>query len=89
MSAIFKVLRFLGRWPKNRHFSVLGKVVEILSSLRLFLIRKKIIKNNGERILALSIAVFGAFVIENCSFFLYFFVNAITSLAIFDHESTK
>ena len=43
--------------------------------------QKKIIKNIGERILALSIAVFGGFVIENCSFFLYFFVNAITSLA--------
>ena len=28
--------------------------------------QKKIIKNNGERILALSIAVFGGFVIENC-----------------------
>ena len=44
--------------------------------------QRKMIKNNVARIFALSIPVFGWFVIENCSFYFYFYVNAITSLQV-------
>ena len=47
---------------------------------------KKSEKNIGEKIFALSIADFSEFTIENFSFFLYSFVNAVTSLEIFNKE---
>ena len=47
---------------------------------------KKSEKNIGEKIYALSIAIFSVFTMENFSFFLYFFVNRVTSLDIFNQE---
>ena len=46
---------------------------------------KKSEKNIGEKVFALFIAVFSEFTIESFSFFLYSFVNAVTSLEIFNH----
>ena len=50
---------------------------------------KKSEKNIGEKIFALSVAIFSEFTIESFSFFLYFFVNAVISLEFFNCEYWK
>ena len=59
-------MTLFGLRPKKWHISVPGKVAGIFFSQVLFLNGKKLIKNIGERILVLSIAVFCEFAIENC-----------------------
>ena len=51
--------------------------------------QKKIIKNIGERILALSIAVFGWFVIETCKGGNCVYKEISEKTTIFNHELAK
>ena len=85
----FQSLPLFGFRPQNRHFSVLGIVAEFFYLDYMLSYAKKSEKNIGEKIIALSIAIFLEFTIESFSFFLYFFVNAVTSHEFFNCETEK
>ena len=60
----FQSLPLFGFRPQNRHFFVLGIVAEFFNLDYMLSYAKKSEKNIGEKIFALSVAVFSVFTIK-------------------------